>query len=118
MSVRAHVTPDYARFGVAVTVVRRVENAAYMLVPGDEATFDEWRLLNPDVVAEGSTYRFPDDVATALLDALLDHYRGGHDARQLRKDYDAERARVDKLIDVLVTPVSTLAVPTSTPRPT
>ena len=30
--------------------------------------------------------------------ALLDHYRGGHDARELRKDYDAERARVDIFI--------------------
>jgi len=42
-----------------------------------------------------------DDVAKALLEALLDHYRGGHDARQLRADYEAERKRVDKMLDTL-----------------
>jgi hypothetical protein len=47
-----------------------------------------------------------DDMARALLVALLRHYNGADDARMLRKDYDAERARVDRLIGALL-PVQT-----------
>lgn len=43
--------------------------------------------------------------ARALLDALITHFNGGENTRQLRKDYDAERARVDRLLDALVKPV-------------
>lgn len=39
--------------------------------------------------------------ARALLDALITHFNGGENTRQLRKDYEAERARVDRLIGVL-----------------
>jgi hypothetical protein len=38
-----------------------------------------------------------------LLDALSRHFGGTGDVRQLRKDHDAERARVDKLIGTLST---------------
>jgi hypothetical protein len=43
-----------------------------------------------------------DDMARSLLAALLRHYNGADDARMLRKDYDAERARVDRLIGALL----------------
>jgi hypothetical protein len=39
--------------------------------------------------------------ARALLDALSSHYAGASDTRQLRADYDAERRRVDKMLDAL-----------------
>jgi hypothetical protein len=39
-----------------------------------------------------------DDMARALLTALIRHYDGGEDARSLRRDYDAERKRVDVFI--------------------
>lgn len=42
-----------------------------------------------------------DDMARALLAALLRHYNGADDARMLRKDYDAERARVDRLTETV-----------------
>lgn len=43
----------------------------------------------------------PTDLARALLDSLSQHFGGTGDTRQLRKDHDAERARVDKLIATL-----------------
>lgn len=44
-----------------------------------------------------------DEVARALHEALADYYGGtGHDTRALRADYDAERKRVDKLIEHLI----------------
>ena len=38
-----------------------------------------------------------------IYEALADYFgHSGHDTRALRKDYDAERARVDKLINNLI----------------
>jgi len=48
--------------------------------------------------------RLDDEVATKLLDALAAHYGGHSDLRTLRRDYEAERARMDKLIDRLTSP--------------
>lgn len=42
------------------------------------------------------------EVARALLDALARHFGGTGDTRQLRKDYDHERSRVDKLTDAVI----------------
>jgi hypothetical protein len=53
-------------------------------------------------VYDGASFRFRDDVAKALLDALLEHFHGGSGNRELRKDYDAERARVDKLMQAVI----------------
>lgn len=44
-----------------------------------------------------------DDVARAIYEALAEHYgHAGHDTRSLRRDYDDERRRVDKLIDATI----------------
>lgn len=48
------------------------------------------------------TCRLPMEMGRELLEALMRHYHGADDARMLRKDYDAERARVDKILDALV----------------
>jgi len=98
MTTEAHIETDFIGQGIAVNVIRRNgDRVDVMLDLGSENTFPVWQ-----TVAEGTQappgLRIPDDVAKALLDALLDHYRGGHDARELRKDYDAERARVDIFI--------------------
>jgi hypothetical protein len=42
--------------------------------------------------------RLREDLARALLTALLKHFDGGEDTRNLRRDYDAERKRVDTFI--------------------
>lgn len=51
---------------------------------------------------ERPTLLLSDDMGRALLDALSAHYGGHSDVRSLRKDYDAERKRVDKLTDAIV----------------
>lgn len=44
-----------------------------------------------------------DDVARALYEALANYFGGtGHDTRALRKDYEHEKARLDKVIDHLL----------------
>lgn len=42
------------------------------------------------------------DEAAALCIALNNHYQGVDDQRALRKDYEAERGRVDRLLGALI----------------
>lgn len=52
----------------------------------------------------------------ALQIALNRYFNGPDDARALRKDYDAERTRVDRLIDYLTAPPPQLIDATKGPR--
>jgi len=46
---------------------------------------------------------YDEEVLRALYEALADHFGGsGHDTRALRKDYEHEKGRVDRLIDGLL----------------
>ena len=55
--------------------------------------------LCDEVLFESYESRAYGDNARAIYEALADYFgHAGHDIRALRKDYDAERARVDKLI--------------------
>lgn len=55
--------------------------------------------------------RLDNDTARALYETLADYFGGsGHDTRALRKDYDAERKRVDRLIDHLTATPTTVVV--------
>lgn len=49
----------------------------------------------------GPSLNLPDELARALLEALVRHYHGAEDTRHLRRDYEAERARVDRFISYL-----------------
>lgn len=101
MITEARIQPEWHSRSVEVIVARRGEHGATVLLPGDATHFDNWVDV-PEGSAAPASYHFSDEVAKALLDALLDHFRGGHDARDLRKDYDSERARVDKMIEALI----------------
>ena len=60
---------------------------------------------DPSLVAVDAVppLRIPEHVARALYDALGDYFgHSTHDARALRRDYDHERRRVDRLVDALI----------------
>lgn len=94
--IRVHVEHDPLRRGVAVHV---------SLAPGQACSFTQPDsvTVEPDVQAEATPLYLADDTARALYAALAEHYgHNGHDTRALRRDYDAERARVDKMLDRLL----------------
>jgi hypothetical protein len=67
---------------------------------------------SPDAVAPDSArLRLQADVGRALLDALARHFGDTGSARDVRKDYDAERARVDALTRNLMDVAGALAMP-------
>ena len=55
-----------------------------------------------------------EDVARLLFEILLAHYGGPGPGRELRADYVAERARVDKLIDAVIMPPRIISAETAT----
>lgn len=97
MSARARADFDHLHFGVRLAV---------QIGDGDHFThFVRW---DGNMVAEriadasapdGAFLALDEDMARAIYDALGDYFgHSGHDTRALRKDYDAERKRVDRFI--------------------
>lgn len=96
--VRVGVT-DPLRCIVAVYIADETDHGyRYVQADGTVLSIDKDDLAVLDL-APSLTLR--EDQARALLDALLTHFNGGSNTQQLRKDYDAERARVDLLIGKL-----------------
>jgi hypothetical protein len=102
MSIRVRVDENFATGGVDIWVVDKGDGRRDLLRPDGQ-----WErvtdLATTQLTAEPSV-RLPEYVARPLLDALVRFYDGAEDTRNLRRDYDAERARVDRLIGALLTP--------------
>lgn len=97
MTARAHVEFDPRSFGVRIAVQPWAGE--------DESAVLLWErpivrtLSRSEVAPDESWLQLNEDVARAIYEALADHFgHSGHDARALRKDYEAERKRVDLFI--------------------
>src|SRR6266851_2557313 len=73
----------------------RVRAIARFARPGYRPSWEEYDSENP--VNQEPSLRMDSDMARALLEELTRHFHGADDTRQLRLDYNAERARVDRL---------------------
>ena len=100
MTSRAHAEFDPQRLGVRIHVRREFD--------GGPAQVLHWGTISVSQVTEGNAaatladdgwLRLPEDDARAIYEALADHFgHSGNDTRALRRDYDAERKRVDTFI--------------------
>lgn len=99
MTARARVDHDFTYDGVAIWLGRKRDDGMEVMLPVDPVmqSVPAAAAASPD----GPSLRLPEDMARALLDALSAHFAGTSDVQTLRKDYLAERARVDKMIDRL-----------------
>lgn len=100
MTVEAHIESDYVGEGLKVVVLRKNAGTAALIQVGSNNRLDMWKHI--DDAVESPFIWITEDTGRALLEALLEHYNGSQDTRQLRKDYDHERARVDKLINYAI----------------
>jgi hypothetical protein len=94
MKAVAHVgQTDPLRRSVGVWIGWEQEggHTRQLLADGTIVTNEEGSYSTP-------TLTLRQDHARALLSSLLTHFEGGEHTTRLRKDYDAERARVDKFI--------------------
>lgn len=103
-AARASVREDFTRNGVSIALAS-TSRTIY-----DFTGVTQRALTDDEVYAEpgrGERLVLTDDVARALYEALAVHYgHTGHDMRALRKDYEHERGRVDRLTDALLEAVS------------
>lgn len=99
MIARAYVQRDFARFGVSVWLGRFGDETVDLVEPSELVL----RRTSRDEAAtvQEPSLRIPEDMARALLDALTEHFGGYSDMQRLHADYQAERKRVDKMIDHL-----------------
>jgi hypothetical protein len=105
MSDRAFVQPDFFRMGVSIYLVQKVGDQRFAVGQPVELVMREEETGAVGIQQE-PTLRLPESMARALLDALSAHFGGTGDMQTLRKDYLAERVRVDKMIDHLTTRTS------------
>lgn len=101
---KAYVERDLFSDCVKIHLATRTADGSFHVLHDDGAI----RTYSRD---EAATYepmaqpflRLPTELAYALLDALAAHFGGVSEVRQLRKDYEHERARVDRLIAHITT---------------
>jgi hypothetical protein len=115
MTIRIHIGDDFTRMAVSIYVVDSIDqNRARVMQP--EGSMWQWAEVDPSVGYEvPPTIRLPEDAARALLDSLAAHFGGVSEVQTLRKDYLAERSRVDKLTDALIRLADSWARPMSLP---
>jgi hypothetical protein len=113
--IRAYIREDLPGMYLSVSIVNHSEGRARQILrienPGSPTTVRWEELPDPPVGIVEPTLQLGDSEARALLEALTSHYSGVDDTRALRRDYDAERARVDNLTAALVEVTHRLAEP-------
>ena len=99
MAAEAFVQDDWLRDGVKIAVrLSRSEDVREMILWGDVAV-TRITEANSAVPSEDAFLRLPNDIARAVYEALSRHFGGNVvDAVALRRDYEAERIRVDTFI--------------------
>jgi len=104
--IRVQIAEGFAfGFGVAILIADRPGDGQmggpYRALRIGQGYEREWEEVT-EYAGHGPTLVLEEDEARALLDALTRYYSGAEDTRALRKDYDAERGRVDKLTDAVI----------------
>lgn len=113
--IRAYVTDDIIGLAVRISLVRHDAGGRpqeiLRLLDDDPSSFQRfrWDPLDSAGADVAPTLVIGQDEARALLDALTRHFQGAGDTRALRRDYDRERDRVDKLLTHLAEVTKTLA---------
>jgi hypothetical protein len=99
---------DYVRDDTVLVIGRqRGDSTEIVTAIGHGTNFDSGvttEQIEPHEEPGSRTLRMPIDMARALHEALSRHFGGVQDAQTLRKDYEAERQRVDRLIEHMANP--------------
>lgn len=101
MTIRAHIAQKYWADSVEVFLVDHVEMGLVRVLYMDETGTYRWEEHAEATNDVKPTLVLPADSGHALLQALVEHYQGAEDTRALRRDYDAERKRVDDYAETI-----------------
>lgn len=99
---KAHIEDDWQRDGIALALVRDTGNRERTLYDFSGVMMTDYDPAGPQMPHDDARLRISNEAARALYEALAEHFgHAGHDARALRRDYEAERKRVDTFISHL-----------------
>lgn len=113
--IRAHIQEEPATDSIDITIIRThttldQDTERWVLHFTHSAPASAfWDPIPDDGRQPKPTLRLTNETALALLEALARHYHGTENTRTLRKDYEAERRRVDQLTAALAGVAQTLA---------
>lgn len=107
--IRAHVADRFWQDQLDVYIVdKRDGQTRYLFADGWSRWTQDGEAIAEDDIKP--TVTLPFDSGRALLQALVEHYQGAEDTRALRRDYDAERKRVDHHVEVIADIARSLAI--------
>lgn len=117
--IRAYIREDLPGMFLEVALIQVADDVPRRILRVMDAASGKYRWEDiPEQPPRdlAPTLQIGDEEARALLEALVRHYQGTDDTRALRRDYDAERKRVDDLTSALASLAQNLAAGrTSTP---
>ena len=112
--IRAYIRENLPGMFLEIALIQVTDDVPRRILRVVDATTGTWQWEDlPDTPPRdlAPTLQLGDSEARALLEALTRHYGGAEDTRALRRDYDAERTRVDTLTAALVDVTRSLAEP-------
>lgn len=101
MTARAKVEHDFEHDGVAIWLGRKGDGELSTVLPLPNPVFEHHE-AGEILPSAGPSLRLPEDIARALFEALARHFGGHPETVSLRKDYESERARVDRLQQAII----------------
>ncbi len=103
--IRAYIREDLPGMFLEIALIQVADDVPRRIlrvVDGSAGVY-RWEDLPDEPTRDlAPTLQIGDSEARALLEALARHYGGADDVRALRRDYDAERKRVDTLSASLI----------------
>jgi len=113
--IKVYIGESFFRDSLDIYIVRKAEgDPRYILRLNDDRFSQHWEPLPDGAVSsteeDRPTLSLPFDAGQALLEALVRHYQGAEDTRALRRDYEAERKRVDHHAEVIADIARSLAI--------
>lgn len=102
MSIEVLTQENFQSFSVDIYISRKIEGERSIFRMGLNGQAYGWQPIEPMVASTEPTIRLPLDLGQYVLESLVRHYNGAEDTRALRKDYDDERKRVDRLTAAVI----------------
>ncbi len=108
--MHVHIGHDRMSQVMDITVFYK-EDRAYRILQVVDGRM-EWNEVRENEAVQADTpptVQLPHEAGRVLLDELIRYFHGSEDTRALRRDYDAERKRVDDQARVIASIAQTLA---------
>jgi len=119
MTIRAYIRDNLMSQRLDIAIIDHLpETIGHRAMIFRDGRMVGWDTIAPEdyTSTPEPTLSLPREAGRALLDALAAHFDGAEDTRQLRHDYERERARVDEQAKVLADVVRSLAGAAGGPR--